>query len=302
MHIIIGGYGRVGRSLAHELEARGHTVAIMDHDPAAFEEFDEIRGRKIAGEVFDRETLERAGIAKADCVCAVTSGDNSNFICARVARERYGVKTVIARIYEPRRAYLYRNVGIATISSVEWAMTQFLTSIPGVDDTALAAHPTEYTTSMKAIFVGEGASNATPTDLSHIVIVGGGKSGAYLAARLRATHRVTLIEARASKIEALRNRMPDIEVLHGDGCEPHVLERAGVSGTGLVAAATGDDEDNLVVAHLVKNIDDRVAVVARINHPANEWLFTPDWGVDVPVGAAAGLYNAVAERFDSPTD
>jgi 2-polyprenyl-6-methoxyphenol hydroxylase-like FAD-dependent oxidoreductase len=64
MHIIIAGYGRVGGSLGHEFEARGHTVAVVDREPAAFEEFDEIRGRKIVGEAFDRKTLERAGIAE----------------------------------------------------------------------------------------------------------------------------------------------------------------------------------------------------------------------------------------------
>jgi len=129
MHIVIGGYGRVGRSLAHALESQGNTVAVIDRDPAAFEEFDDIRGRKIAGEVFDREALEQAGIKKADCYCAVTSGDNSNFVSARIAKEHYGVSTVVARIYEPRRAEIYRGLGIRTCSSVEWAIAQIMALI-----------------------------------------------------------------------------------------------------------------------------------------------------------------------------
>lgn len=129
MRIIIGGYGRVGRYLAHALEAEGHTVSVIDRDHAAFEEFDEIRGRKLAGEVFDKRTLEQAGIERADCYCAVTSGDNSNFVSARIAKEIYGVPSVIARIYEPRRAAIYRDLGIRTVSSVEWSCTQFLSAI-----------------------------------------------------------------------------------------------------------------------------------------------------------------------------
>lgn len=134
MHVVIGGYGRVGRSLAHALESQGHTVSVVDRSEAAFEEFDEIRGRKLTGEVFDRETLEHAGIKKADAYCAVTSGDNSNFISARIAKEKYGVRIVIARIYEPRRAEIYRDLGISTCSSVDWSIAQFLAMIanPGV--------------------------------------------------------------------------------------------------------------------------------------------------------------------------
>jgi len=295
MHIVIAGYGRVGRSLAHGLEARGNTVAIVDRDPAAFEEFDEIRGSKFTGEAFDRETLELAGIKKADCFCAATSGDNSNFVSARVARDRYGVKTVIARIYEPRRAVIYRDIGISTISSVEWATGQFLGLIPGADatlgDTLPAPAPHVPDPQPWA---------ASAASLPHTVIVGGGKSGAYLAERLRKLHRVTLIEMRADKIERLRLEMPDVQVIHGDGCEPLMLERSGVNEADFVAAATGDDEDNLVVAHLVKSIGSAATVVARINHPANEWLFTPEWGVDVPIGAAAGLFMAVSARCDLP--
>lgn len=292
MHVVIGGYGRVGRSLAHEFEARGHTVAIVDRDPASFEEVDEIRGPKVAGEVFDRETLERAGIAKAGCFCAVTSGDNSNFVSARVARERFGVGIVIARIYEPRRAVIYRDIGISTISSVEWATSQFLSMVPPVEGFEPAGEPAGRPQ----------ASDPAPTEAEpgRILIVGAGKSGAYLAERLRRTHAVTLVELREPKIELLRHRMPDVSIVHGDGCEPEVLDRAGASRAAFVAAATGDDEDNLVVCHLVKSVGSPATVVARINHPANEWLFTKDWGVDVPVGAAAGLYQAVAARCDIP--
>lgn len=129
-----------------------------------------------------------------------------------------------------------------------------------------------------------------------IVIVGAGKSGAYLAAKLRATSEVTVVEQRADKVEQLHLRLPDIRVIHGDGCEPSVLEHAGVATADFVAAATGDDEDNLVVSHLVHIIGGSAKVFARVNHPANEWLFTPEWGVDVAVGAAATMYHLVEDE------
>ena len=292
MHVVIAGYGRVGRSLAHELESRGHGVAVIDHDPMAFEEFDEIHGPRIAGEAFDRETLEAAGIAKAKCLLATTSGDNTNFVSARVARDLYGVETVIARIYGPRRAETYRGEGIATISTVEWATGQFLAGIPDVDAAEPSAPAADKTQAPAPL--------RSPDDRPHTVIVGGGKAGSYLAERLRKMHRITLVETRVDKCEHLRRALPDIEVLHGDGCEPRVLEQAGVRAATFVAAATGDDEDNLVVSHLVKSIGSAATVVARINHPDNEWLFTPAWGVDVPVGAAVGLYMAVAAAATRP--
>jgi trk system potassium uptake protein TrkA len=127
MHVVIGGFGRVGRSLAHALEAEGHTVSVVDHDPRVFDEFaEEIRGRKIVGEIFDRDSLVKAGIERADTFAAVSSGDNSNIVAARVAREHFGVKTVVARIFDPKRADIYGKFGIPTVSSVRWTSARLL--------------------------------------------------------------------------------------------------------------------------------------------------------------------------------
>jgi trk system potassium uptake protein TrkA len=130
MHVVIGGYGRVGRYLAHMLESEGHTVGVVDRDPGVFAEYgEEIRGRKLTGEVFDRDTLIKAGVERAEAFAAVTAGDNSNIVAARVARERFGVGIVVARIFDPRRANLYEHFGIPTISSVRWAGRKLLTMI-----------------------------------------------------------------------------------------------------------------------------------------------------------------------------
>ncbi|PKQ29298.1 MAG: potassium transporter TrkA, partial [Actinobacteria bacterium HGW-Actinobacteria-10] len=117
------------------LEEHGHSVAVIDHDAAVFEAAGhEFKGRRLEGEIFDRDTLIKAGIQKADAFVAVTSGDNSNVVAARVARERFNVGVVIARIYDPRRAVIYQRLGIPTISSVQWASNRFLEMIehPGV--------------------------------------------------------------------------------------------------------------------------------------------------------------------------
>lgn len=140
MHVIIGGYGRVGRYLAYMLESRGHSVAVIDRSSAAFAEHgEEVQGRRLVGEVFDRETLLKAGIERASAFAAVTSGDNSNIVSARIARERFGVPCVVARIYDPRRATIYERFGIPTISSVRWASAQLLATIlePNVQTVAV---------------------------------------------------------------------------------------------------------------------------------------------------------------------
>ena len=125
-----------------------------------------------------------------------------------------------------------------------------------------------------------------------IIIVGGGKTGAYLAERLQHDHDITLIEQRKERVEHLRNSLPEIEVLLGDACEPEVLEAAGAGGSDMVLAVTGDDEDNLVVAMLTKVLEGGT-VYARVNHPDNEWLFDKEWGVDVPVSSPAMLYGLI---------
>ncbi len=130
MHVVIGGCGRVGRYLAHMLSYEGHSVGIIDKDELSFEELKpDFAGTKVVGMVFDREALERAGIQRADAYVAVTSGDNSNIVSARIAKEHYRVPRVFARIYDPRRAEIYQNFGIPTVASVSWASSRLLNLI-----------------------------------------------------------------------------------------------------------------------------------------------------------------------------
>jgi trk/ktr system potassium uptake protein len=127
VHIVIMGCGRVGSTLAHILEDRGTTVAVVDRDPEAFRRLrPAFKGERVTGIGFDREVLSRAGIERADGFAAVSSGDNSNIIAARVARETFGVRQVAARIYDPRRAEVYERLGIPTVATVRWTADQML--------------------------------------------------------------------------------------------------------------------------------------------------------------------------------
>ena len=127
MHVVIMGCGRVGSALARSLEKLGHDVAVIDRDPGAFRRLAaDFGGRKVTGIGFDRDTLLEAGIDKADAFAAVSSGDNSNIIAARVARETFGVDNVVARIYDANRAAVYQKLGIPTVATVRWTADQVI--------------------------------------------------------------------------------------------------------------------------------------------------------------------------------
>jgi trk system potassium uptake protein TrkA len=112
------------------LREDGHTVAIIDRVEKAFRRLPpDFDGQTIVGVGFDRDRLVEAGIERADALAAVTNGDNSNILVARIARETYGIERVVARIYDPRRAAIYERLGIATIATVQWATERVMRRI-----------------------------------------------------------------------------------------------------------------------------------------------------------------------------
>lgn len=122
MYIVIMGCGRVGSRLAKVLTLEGHEVAVIDKDPTAFKRLGEaFKGKAIEGVGFDRDVLKKAGIEQADAFIAVTNGDNHNIVGALVAKNKFRVPKVVARIYDPAREKLYQHLGIQTISSTAWA-------------------------------------------------------------------------------------------------------------------------------------------------------------------------------------
>ena len=127
------GCGRVGSTLAHQLDEWGHSVVVVDQNPGSFRRLgSSFSGETVTGVGFDRDTLLEAGVERADAFAAVSSGDNSNIVAARVARETFGVENVVARIYDPRRAEIYQRLGIPTVATVRWTADQMLRQlIPG---------------------------------------------------------------------------------------------------------------------------------------------------------------------------
>lgn len=129
-----------------------------------------------------------------------------------------------------------------------------------------------------------------------VLLVGGGKTGSFLLGALSERNLVVLVEKDASRVGLLRERWPGKDIRHGDGCEPSVLEDAGVRYADVVVATTGDDEDNLVISYLSKYEYGVPLVFAKVNNPRNEWLFNRSWGVDVAVDTAGILASLVEEE------
>lgn len=130
MKVIIGGCGRVGAVLATTLSAEGHEVVVIDKDPASFGRLGKLfTGTTLRGMVFDKSVLDHAGADRSDAYIAVTSGDNSNVVSATIARDYYRIPKVVARIFDPRRAEIYRRLGIQTVSSVAWATNEIVSLV-----------------------------------------------------------------------------------------------------------------------------------------------------------------------------
>jgi trk system potassium uptake protein TrkA len=130
VHVVIMGCGRVGSSLSAAVERLGHTVAVIDKDAQAFRRLGtDFHGQQVVGVGFDKRVLVEAGIERAGAFAAVSSGDNSNIISARVARETFGVEQVVARIYDAKRAEVYERLGIPTVATVSWTTDRLMRTL-----------------------------------------------------------------------------------------------------------------------------------------------------------------------------
>jgi len=143
VHVVVMGCGRVGSAIARRLEEIGHSVAVIDQNAEAFRRLGpEFTGRQVTGLGFDRQTLLDAGIDAAGAFAAVSSGDNSNIISARVARETFGVQQVVARIYDSKRAEVYERMGIPSVATVPWTVNRLMRELLSVKVTEIWREPT----------------------------------------------------------------------------------------------------------------------------------------------------------------
>jgi trk system potassium uptake protein TrkA len=134
VHIVVVGCGRVGSGLAMQLSDEGNSVVVIDKDRDAFRRLVHFNGRTIHGSGFDRDVLAKAEAGQADALAAVTRGDNTNILCARIGRDNYGIKNIVARIYDPQRAGIYMKLGIPTVATSLWTTQQVKRWIIPADD------------------------------------------------------------------------------------------------------------------------------------------------------------------------
>jgi trk system potassium uptake protein TrkA len=134
VHVIVIGCGRVGSELAMQLSEEGHSVVIIDRNRDSLRRLTHYHGKTIIGSGFDRDVLFQAEANTADALAAVTSGDNSNILCARIARDHYNIKNVVARIYDPARAEIYMKLGIPTVATSLWTTQQVKRWLMPADD------------------------------------------------------------------------------------------------------------------------------------------------------------------------
>ena len=354
VHVIVVGCGRVGSGLAISLSAEGHSVAILDKSAKAFRRLKEWDGPCIVGSGFDRDDLEKAGALEADALAAVTSGDNTNILTVRIARENYKIPNVVARIYDPRRAEIYQRLGIPTVATVTWTIDQVRRRLLPDEDVGDWSDATGRLTlvdrSLPENWAGpapgrHGAAGPPQPGLGHplgratarwpaaggtggrrpahrrarrrltrvrrhagphrrharergevkVAIAGAGSVGTAIASDLHSNgHEVLLFEQDPELVERLRPTL-DITWVAADACEVSSLDPAGLATVDVVVAATGDDEDNLVISLLAKQEFAVPRVVARVNHPKNQWLFNESWGVDVSVSTPQLLTALVEE-------
>ncbi len=134
--------------------------------------------------------------------------------------------------------------------------------------------------------------------MMNVIIVGGGKVGGYLAALLiKENHRVKVIEDNRDKLEQLKRNLPEDVLVQGSGTDPKLLEAAGIHRADVVAAVTGEDENNLVVTNLARFEFHVPRVIGRVNNPKNAWLYTPEMGVDAALNQADLLGLMIAEEM-----
>src|SRR4051794_41268892 len=158
------GCGRVGSAIARRLEDVGHSVAVIDQDPEAFRRLGpDFTGRQVTGLGFDRQTLLDAGIDSAGAFAAVSSGDNSNIISARVARETFGVQHVVARIYDSKRAEVYERMGIPSVATVPWTVNRLLRELLSEKVTEMWRGPTGQSLLMRGAVTPGGGGEKVPT-------------------------------------------------------------------------------------------------------------------------------------------
>jgi trk system potassium uptake protein len=304
MRVIILGCGRVGSTLALMLDSEGHEVSMIDIDPAAFRRLGEgFGGRALTGAGISADVLKDAGIENASAFLAVTNGDNTNIMAAQIAKVLFRVPRVMARIYDPLRAEVYREVGIETLCITTLGAGIFHDRLldrnyQSIDDYWNLTHE------MHKLYA---AALPSPQQLAekravhrngrpdYIIIAGGGKVGFNLGrALLRKGDEVLVLEKRPSRFHELHDELKEA-VFFGDACEIRTMVQVGMERADLVVAVTGDDEDNLIICQSAKRWFGVPRAIGRVNNPANEDTFHR-LGIEETISATRLMYQLIEQE------
>jgi len=286
------------------VDSEGHEVSVVDMDPSSFRRLGEgFGGRAISGVGISADVLMDAGIVNAAAFLAVTNGDNTNIMAAQIAKVLFQVPRVMARIYDPLRAEVYREMGIETLCITTLGAGIFHDRLldreyQGIDDYWNLTHE------MHRLYA---AALPTPQQLAgkraaqknghpdYIIIAGGGKVGYNLGrALLRKGDEVLILEKRPSRYHELHDELGEA-VFFGDACEIRTMVQVGMERADLVVAVTGDDEDNLIICQVAKRWFGVPWAIGRVNNPANEDTFHR-LGVEETLSATRLMYQLIEQE------
>ncbi|MBN1570916.1 MAG: NAD-binding protein [Acidobacteria bacterium] len=304
MRVVILGCGRVGSTMALMLDSEGHDVSIIDMEPSAFRRLGEsFGGRAVTGIGISADVLREAGIENASAFLAVTNGDNTNIMAAQIAKVLFQVPRAMARIYDPLRAEVYREVGIETLCITTLGAGIFHDrlldrSYQSIDDYWNLTHE------MHRLYA---ANLPTPQQLAekrvghknghkdYIIIAGGGKVGHNLGrALLSKGDEVLILEKRPQRFHMLHDELGEA-VFFGDACEIRTMVQVGMERADLVVAVTGDDEDNLIICQAAKRWFGVPRAIGRVNNPANEDTFHK-LGIEETISATRLMYQLIEQE------
>jgi trk system potassium uptake protein TrkA len=307
MRVVILGCGRVGSTLALMLSSEGHDVSIIDMDTSAFRRLGEnFSGRAINGIGINADVLREAGIENADAFLTVTNGDNTNIMAAQIAKTLFQVPRVMARIYDPLRAEIYREVGVETLCITTLGSGIFHDRLLGRAYQSIDQY-WDLTHQMHRLYA---ANLPTPTQLAekrasrknghpdYIIIAGGGKVGYNLGrALLSKGEEVLILEKRPPRFHALHDELGEA-VFFGDACEIRTMVQVGMERADLVVAVTGDDEDNLIICQAAKRWFGVPRAIGRVNNPANEDTFHK-LGIEETISATRLMYQLIEQEVET---
>ena len=303
MRVVILGCGRVGATLALMLDRDGHDVSVVDKESESFRRLGEnFRGRTVVGIGLDEDTLRRAGLEGADAFLAVTNGDNSNIMTSQIAKFLFSIPRVLARVYDPLRAEVCRELGVETLCVTTLGSGMMLDRLFGRQSQHID-HYWELKQEMRRVYAPDlpnpqelarcraGGDSKRP----YTIIAGGGKVGYQLARTLVwRGDEVLVIDKRPQRYQMLHDELGGVAYF-GDACEIRTMVTVGMERADLVVAVTGDDEDNFVIGQVAKRWFGVPRAIARVNNLRNEEIFHR-LGVKETISATRLLFQLIEQE------